>query len=38
MLFKIFVHFGQEVSEILFGRQWLRSKRLLIDMVSGILT
>ena len=37
-VFDIPVHVGQGVSEILLGRQWLQSKRLLVDMASGILT
>ncbi|RUT01089.1 hypothetical protein DSM106972_070950 [Dulcicalothrix desertica PCC 7102] len=37
-VFDIPVHVGQGVSEILLGRQWLKSKRLLVDMALGILT
>jgi predicted aspartyl protease len=36
--FDIPVHVGQGLSEVLLGRQWLQSKRLVVDMQSGILT
>jgi predicted aspartyl protease len=36
--FNIPVHVGEELSEVLLGRQWLQSKRLVVDMQSGILT
>ncbi len=36
--FDIPVHVGEEVTEFLFGRQWLKSRRLLVDIPSGILT
>ncbi|MBD2438217.1 aspartyl protease [Nostoc sp. FACHB-110] len=36
--FDIPVYAGESVSEILFGRQWLKTRRLVVDMSSGILT
>ena len=36
--FDIPVHVGQGVSEILLGRQWLKTRRLLVDMPSRLLT
>lgn len=36
--FNIPVHVGQGVSEVLFGRQWLKTRRLLVDINAGILT
>lgn len=36
--FDIPVHVGQGVSEVLLGRQWLKTRRLLVDMASGVLT
>jgi predicted aspartyl protease len=36
--FDIPVHGGQGVSEILLGRQWLKTRRLVVDMSSRILT
>jgi predicted aspartyl protease len=36
--FNIPVHVGEELSEVLLGRQWLQNKRLVVDMQSGILT
>lgn len=36
--FDIPVHVGNGVPEILIGRQWLKSRRLVVDMLSGILT
>lgn len=32
------VHVGDGVGEFLLGRKWLKSRRLLVDMASGILT
>jgi predicted aspartyl protease len=32
------VYVGQGVSEILMGRQWLRSKKLVVDLSSATLT
>jgi predicted aspartyl protease len=32
------VHVGQGVSEVLLGRQWLTTRRLLVDMPSHLLT
>ena len=36
--FDISVHVGDGVPEILIGRQWLKSRRLVVDMSAGILT
>ncbi|MFK0733497.1 MAG: aspartyl protease [Gloeotrichia echinulata GP01] len=36
--FDIPVHVGDGLTEILLGRQWLTTRRLLVDMVSGILS
>ncbi|MGA9379273.1 MAG: aspartyl protease [Phormidium sp.] len=36
--FDIPVHVGNGVPEILIGRQWLKSRRLVVDMLLGILT
>jgi predicted aspartyl protease len=36
--FDIPVYVGEEVTEILLGRQWLITRRLVVDMPSGILT
>lgn len=36
--FDIPVHVGEGVPEVLLGRQWLQSRRLVVDMPSGILT
>ncbi|HAG84325.1 MAG TPA: aspartyl protease [Cyanobacteria bacterium UBA12227] len=36
--FDIPVHAGEGVPEILIGRQWLKTRRLLVDMTSGVLT
>jgi len=35
--FDIPVHVGNGVPEILIGRQWLKSRRLVVDMLLGIL-
>ena len=32
------VHVGQEVPEVLLGRQWLKNRRLVVDMSSKVLT
>jgi predicted aspartyl protease len=32
------VHVGNGLTEILFGRQWLKNRRLVVDMTLGILT
>lgn len=37
-LFDIPVYAGDGVPEVLLGRQWLRNKRLVVDMSSGVLT
>ena len=36
--FDIPVHVGDGVPEILIGRQWLKSRRLVVDMSAGTLT
>jgi predicted aspartyl protease len=36
--FDIPVYAGEGVSEILLGRQWLKTQRLVVDMPSGVLT
>ncbi|MEA5502150.1 hypothetical protein VB735_03310 [Halotia wernerae UHCC 0503] len=36
--FDIPVHVGQGVSEVLLGRQWLKNRRLVVDMPSMMLT
>ncbi|MBD1940683.1 aspartyl protease [Microcoleus sp. FACHB-68] len=36
--FDIPVHAGEEVPEILIGRQWLKTRRLVADMPAGVLT
>ncbi|MEG4205082.1 aspartyl protease [Microcoleus sp. Pol7_A1] len=36
--FDIPVHVGEGVPEILIGRQWLKNRRLVVDMSAGILT
>ncbi len=36
--FNIPVYAGEEVTEILLGRQWLKTRRLVVDMPSGVLT
>ncbi|MDM9379630.1 aspartyl protease [Chlorogloeopsis sp. ULAP01] len=35
--FDIPVHVGQELPEVLLGRQWLKTRRLVVDMASGVL-
>ncbi|MDB9304125.1 MULTISPECIES: hypothetical protein [Cyanophyceae] len=32
------VHVGQGLPEILLGRQWLKNRRLVVDMPLGLLT
>lgn len=32
------VHTGEGVAEILLGRKWLKTRRLVVDMTSGVLT
>lgn len=32
------VHVGKNLNEALLGRQWLTTRRLLVDMPSGLLT
>jgi predicted aspartyl protease len=36
--FDIPVHVGEDLTEVLLGRQWLTTRRLLVDMPSGLLT
>ncbi|CBN57500.1 MULTISPECIES: hypothetical protein [Kamptonema] len=36
--FDIPVHVGDGVPEILLGRQWLKTRRLVVDIPSGVLT
>lgn len=36
--FDIPVHVGQGLSEVLLGRQWLKTRRLVVDLPSGELT
>ncbi|WP_449420461.1 aspartyl protease [Phormidium nigroviride] len=36
--FDIPVHVGDGVPEFLLGRQWLKTRRLIVDMALGILT
>jgi predicted aspartyl protease len=36
--FDIPVHVGRGVPEVLLGRQWLQTKRLVVDIPSGTLT
>lgn len=36
--FDIPVHVGDGVPEVLIGRQWLKNRRLVVDMSVGILT
>lgn len=36
--FDIPVYAGEGVSEILLGRQWLKTRRLVVDMPLGVLT
>jgi predicted aspartyl protease len=36
--FQIPVHVGQDLTEVLLGRKWLETRRLVVDMPSGVLT
>ena len=36
--FDIPVHVGDGVPEVLIGRQWLKNRRLIVDISAGILT
>jgi clan AA aspartic protease len=36
--FDVPVHIGQGLSEVLLGRQWLQTRKLVVDMLSGVLT
>jgi predicted aspartyl protease len=36
--FDIPVHVGKDLTEVLLGRQWLTTRRLVVDMPSGELT
>ncbi|WP_445633534.1 Aspartyl protease [Nostoc sp. DSM 114161] len=36
--FEIPVHVGEFLTEVLLGRQWLKNQRLVVDMMSGVLT
>ena len=36
--YEIPVYAGKGVSEILLGRQWLKTRRLVVNMPSGVLT
>lgn len=36
--FDIPVHAGTGLTEILLGRQWLKTRRLVVDISSGVLT
>ncbi|WP_298910079.1 aspartyl protease [uncultured Nostoc sp.] len=36
--FYIPVYVGERVSEVLLGRQWLKTRRLVVDMPSRVLT
>lgn len=36
--FDIPVHVGAGVPEVLIGRQWLKTRRLVVDMSAGVLT
>ncbi|MBA3921145.1 MAG: aspartyl protease [Nostocaceae cyanobacterium] len=36
--FEIPVHVGEDLPEVLFGRQWLANRRLIVDMLVGELT
>ncbi|MBO3458413.1 aspartyl protease [Aetokthonos hydrillicola Thurmond2011] len=35
--FNIPIHVGQGLSEVLLGRQWLKTRRLVVDIPSGVL-
>jgi predicted aspartyl protease len=36
--FHIPVHVGQDLTEVLLGRKWLETRRLVVDMPLGVLT
>jgi clan AA aspartic protease len=36
--FDIPVHVGKRITDVLLGRQWLTTRRLVVDMSSGVLT
>lgn len=36
--FDVPVYVGQGLSEVLLGRQWLKTRRLVVDMSSSVLT
>jgi len=36
--FEVPIYAGEEVTEILLGRQWLKTRQLVVDMSKGILT
>ncbi|WP_309242588.1 aspartyl protease [Limnofasciculus baicalensis] len=36
--FDIPVHAGEGVAEVLIGRKWLKNRRLVVDIESGVLT
>jgi len=36
--FEIPVCVGEDVTEILLGRQWLKTRRLVVDIAKGVLT
>lgn len=36
--FDIPVHVGEGIPEVLIGRQWLKTRRLVVDMQSAVLT
>jgi predicted aspartyl protease len=36
--FEIPIHVGEDLPEPLLGRQWLKTRKLLVDMPGGILT
>ncbi|MUG99481.1 aspartyl protease [Scytonema sp. UIC 10036] len=36
--FDVLVHVGTGLTEVLLGRQWLKDRRLVVDIPSGILT
>jgi len=35
--FDILVHVGEGLTEVLFGLKWLKTRRLVVDMASGVL-
>ncbi|MDJ0619309.1 MAG: aspartyl protease [Calothrix sp. MO_192.B10] len=37
-IFDVPVYAGDGVPEVLLGRQWLKTRRLVVDMSSGVLT